>query len=252
MRVLYVAMMLAGCATAAKQTLGERPDGGLPNGNDSNGMVWMDAPADQSVTQYMDAPQMNGPRTLSETTGSTVTANNSIACGSATGTAQNSYYRLFTLSDFGITTDFVVSQVSFQTEYVSSAPAGKVTIGTYSGTAGGSTIAQASITAVMTATGVAIPNADADDTGGSGPGKVDVPIAGTIPAGSILAVRLDVPSSSGFFYIGTSSAGESKPGYISTTSTQAGCNPPGNTPTSMTTLAPTAAAILMTVTGTPM
>src|SRR5256885_8693127 len=98
MRWLFVVVTLAGCAEAGKAKLGQRPDGGLRLPDSDMQMVWNDAPA-----QMIDAPQQGGARTLSETTNNTLVANNSIACGSLAGTAQNSYYRVFVLSDFAIT-----------------------------------------------------------------------------------------------------------------------------------------------------
>ena len=188
-------------------------------------------------------------KTLSETTSTTIVANNSIACSNAnTGlTEQNTYYRVFSLSSFGITTPFQVTSVTFQVEYAVSVPTSTLTVGTYSGTVGGTTLTAADIAAVQTDSTVSIPNADDDDPPPN-PGTVTVPISATIPAGSNVAVELAVPAG-GTFYIGTSSSGESDPGYVSSSGTGA-CSPPGATPTSMTSLGSGSEDILLTVTGT--
>jgi hypothetical protein len=195
-----------------------------------------------------DAPSGSS-KTLSETTSTTIVANNSFPCSPglfSLNTAQNSYYRVFSLASLGVTTAFQVTNVTFQVELARSAPTATLTVGTYSGTVGSATLKAADITAIQTDSSVTIP--DADDDSGSNPGTVNVPISATIPAGSNLIVELAVPSG-GMFYIGTSASGESAPGYTSTTDT-ADCTPPGKTPTSMSKIAGYAANILLTVTGT--
>jgi hypothetical protein len=240
--LLLLAVGGTACAQAHQDTsLGGRPDGGGIVVHDSNGGGDDAAPID-SPSHPIDSPSSGGMQTLSQTSDSTVASLNSIACGN-TSTAQNSYYRVFPLSDYNINGAFTVTNVTFKVEYADSAPPATVIVGTYSGTPS-TTLTKANITAIQTQPNVTIPAADADNA--AMPGMVDVPISATIPAASNLVVEIDSPDSSGSFYIGTSAGAESKPGYISTTN--ADCALP--TPTSMAQVAGHAASILITVTGT--
>jgi hypothetical protein len=248
---MLLAFVVGGTACAQAHndaSLGGRPDaGGITvhdsnNGGDDDSSTTPDAPM-----QHPDGTTGGGTMTLTQTMDQTVAVNNSLGCGSSGGIAQNSYYRVFPLSDFNISGPFSVTNVTFKVEYASSSPAATVIVGTYAGTPT-NTLTKSSITPIQTVSNVAIPDADADQA--AMPGTVDVPISATIPAGSNVLVEVDVPAGTGFFYVGTSTGGETKPGYISTASTATGCNPPGATPTSMTSVAGTQADILLTVTGT--
>lgn len=238
-RLLVACLVLAGCASAVeKQSLGEHADGGFQLDTSftvsDSPLVSVDAP------KPIDAPGSgSGSATLSQTT-SSVDGGNSIACqnGDQTETLQNSYYRVFTLSTYGITSAFQVSNVTLTVESASSAPTGTLIVGTYSGTPGGTTLTAADITAVQTNNAVTIPNT-------TSPTTVNVPITATIPANSNLVVELQLPAA-GYVFMGMNADGETEPGYLSSAS----CTTPGATPTSITSLVGSETDLIMTVTGT--
>jgi len=196
----------------------------------------------------VDAPPGQTTVTLTQTTSNTLTPANSVACPATTvGTAANTYYRVFDLPSLGITGAFNVTSVSFQVEDCESvgsngAPVA-VRVGTYTGTTGGTTLQAGAITILASNNAVQVP----ETTTGT---QVDAPISAVIPAGSKLVVEVDAPDGNNTyqFYIGTSNAGQSAPGYVSSPR----CSPPGTTPTDVTTLVTPTAAIdmLLTVTGT--
>ena len=189
--------------------------------------------------------------TLTQTTSNTLTPANSIACPATTvGTAANTYYRVFDLPSLGITNAFNVTSVSFQVEDCESVGANgapvAVRVGTYNGTVGGTTLQASAITILASNNSVQVPEVDATATGAT----VNASIAAVIPAGSKLVVEVDAPDGNNTyqFYIGTNTAGQAAPGYVSSPR----CTPPGTTPTDVGTLITPAAAIdmLLTVTGT--
>lgn len=241
-RYLLAFLLIAGCASATeRQSLGEHADGGITldtsiGGSDS-GHAFNDAP--KLSPDAPDSGSGSGSATLSQTTSST-DGDNSIACqnGAQTETLQNSYYRVFTLSSYGITSAFQVSNVTLTIESSSSAPTATLIVGTYSGTPGGTTLTAADITAVQTNNAVTIPN-------NANPSTMNVPITATIPANANLVVELQLPAG-GYVFMGANADGETEPGYVSSAS----CSTPGATPTSMTSLAGTETDLIMTVTGT--
>lgn len=180
-----------------------------------------DGRVDSSIADArVDAPRMDAivdaapvDRTLQQTTLNTVTANNSSACGTSAGTAENSYYRAFKLSDNGITSAFNVSKVSFGIENATAgmgtAQAAQVKLYNYSGALGGTTLNTAQLTAIN-AINIMIDNAAAPIT-------KDVDITGVIAAGGTLVVEIALPNGQAvgnFFYMGSNAGGETKPGYL--------------------------------------
>jgi hypothetical protein len=249
--VVVALSALAACASAGSPDQGQpgQPDAGvgLHPVNDARQDPPVDAPQTAPVVDApMSAPPIDappsgsGPHTLVETTNPT-DGSNSIACGDGTTyTDQNSYYRIFTLSDFGITTEFHVASVDLVVEDVEGgASTLTVKVGTYSGTTGGTSLTKADIATLTTAT----KSAAIGDTSES------IPITADIPAGGNVAVEIDVPSGKTGgkqFYIGANAGGESAPGYIS--STNSACN--ATAPTSVSTAAGAETDILITVSGT--
>lgn len=165
-----------------------------------------------NVDASVDAAPVD--RTLKQTTVDTVTADNSSACGTAAGTAENSYYRAFKLSDNGITAAFNVTKVTFGVENASAgmgaaAQAAQVKLYNYSGALGGATLNTAQLTAIN-ALNIMIDNA-------ATPTTKTVDITGVIPAGGTLVVEIALPNgqaAGNFFYMGSNAGGETKPGYL--------------------------------------
>jgi hypothetical protein len=264
--LLYLVMILAGCATATRDNggavadagddmVGGRPDGG--GGGSGTGKDAAVVPID--AAPLPDAPPGQMQVTLSQTNDMTMAVEKGIACSSRDpifnlplGTNDNSWYRVFKLSDYGITGPFQLQRVTFYSDYAyagsgTTQPA-TLKVGTYSGTVEADTLAVGSITNLATQA-ITIP--DADSSNGVDP-PVVINIAATIPAGANLIVELALPDGTddgNFFYIGVSAGGEAKKGYIR--ATPSGCNM--TTPKALTTAGGMNRpdnAILMTVTGT--
>jgi hypothetical protein len=247
---LFLCLLLFGCASAgAPEVGGHGGDAGFTHPTDSSGH-----PVDTFVNT-IDAPPGQQTKTLSETTSNTLRPVTSIACPAATvGTSANIYYRVFDLATFGITSDFHVTQVSFQVEDCETAGGNgtnvAVRVGTYNGTPG-NTLTVANMTVLASNANVTVPEIVEDVTAMTTPGGlVNAPINATINAGMKVLVEVDVPDGDldHFFYPGANTGGQSAKGYVSSPS----CTPPGTTPTDIGTVVMPATEIdlLLTVTGT--
>jgi hypothetical protein len=203
-RLVLACVALVGCATAGpgNEIIGGLTDAGTEGGRGTDGGG---TPVDV---------------TLSQTSSSDVVANNSFDCGEV----KNSFFRVFTPREQGITNDFTVAEVDFGIQSASDAIAATMTILPYTGTPG-DTLDMASLgTALVTQT-VQIAATTTTTT-------MRVPIAATIPATTTFAVELDVPGPADL-YIGTNTGTETHPGYILAPDCQI------NVPTKMQTVADT-------------
>src|SRR6185312_17304134 len=118
----------------------------------------------------IDAPPGMTTKTLDENTSDTLAGDTSVACGytgTHIGTKASQYYRVFALSDFGISTDFHVSQVSFQVEDCESIDTDcttvNVDVGTYTPAPTGTSLT-GTFTQLATATAT-VPTVVEDDNG---------------------------------------------------------------------------------------
>ena len=251
--LLFVCATLAGCATASPQS--QPPDSGGMVGGRPDGGVDAHIVPQPDAAPLPDAPPGQQTVTLSETNDMTVASGKAQACASRDpifnlplGTSDNQWYRVFKLADYGISGAFNLQRVTF---YIDDAEAGSGTtqpatikVGTYSGTLEQDTISPGSITNLATQP-ISISNAASGTS-------VVTNISATIPAGSNLIVSLELPDGSNdgnFFYIGVSTGGETKKGYLGST----GCSL--TTPKALTSPTPgglgfTDNSILLTVTGT--
>ncbi len=206
--VAFACVMLFGCAKAGVAGL---DDSGTGSGSDaSTDGTLIDAREIDAVP--IDAPVM---ATLKEATSDTVVANTAIGCrNTSTGYSRlNSYYRIFTLTDFGIATKFHVAQVSFAVQQATAGggaaqQAAQVKVGTYDVAPVGQTLDLTKVTPINSAN-IQIPNGSAT--------VVNTPITGDIPAGTNLIVELALPdglAAGNVFLIGSNNNGESKPGYF--------------------------------------
>src|SRR5262249_19077469 len=126
---------------------------------------------------------------------------------------QNSYYRVFTPSDAGLTTTLHITQIAFGIE---SAIAGtgtmqpaSVNLGTYTGTLAGTTLDLSKVQSIT--------SADIQISNGEGI-TMKVPIMADLAPTANLIVELAIPdgrTAGNSFFIGTNTAGERKPGYTS-------------------------------------
>jgi hypothetical protein len=214
-----VSMAIAGCAIAGE-------------GNHIIGGIAMDAPVQETLTQ---------------TTSDTVAPLNSFGCVTNGVTFQNSYYRVFALADYNITTTLHVTQVDFGIQ-TAAAGSGATTqpatlnVGTYGVIPQGTTLDLAQIRSINSVS-IQIPNGSAT--------RMTVPIAADIPPTTQLIVELAIPdgtASGNKFFVGTNTQGEKWPGYT----LGPDCNI--KVPTTMKSIADTLGFgevdLVMTVTGT--
>lgn len=251
--LLYiVALAVTGCAKAGPSDIdipdpGFSADAGITIRPDAENVFVPDA------APLPDAAVGQQTKTLQQTNDTTVTPSE-VGCkyndpffGTLIATAENHWYRVFKLSDYGITGAFNLQRVTFLTDWAvagagTSQPA-TVKVGTYSGTLEADTLDPAQITVLQSAN-IMIPNADA--TAGQPP-PVVTDIAATIPAGASLIVEIAVPdgaANESIFFLGVSDGGEAKKSYISAP----GCTA-FQTPTRLGNIRANKSA-LITVTGT--
>jgi hypothetical protein len=243
-------LVVAGCATACTSQLG--PDrksnhGNMPDAGFGRPDADRGTPMPMPDAALPDAAPGLTTVTLTQTTNSTPTPATSIACGACNNntnpcnswfTFENAYYRVFDLAQHGVTKTFHVQQVTFAVEESAGNQSVQVKVGTYNGTPG-TTLDLAQVTQQVT-TSVNIPPTT---TGLS----VPAPITTDIPAGSKLIVEVSAPDHEGlnnvYFYLGATTAGETKPGYIRSPS----CG--DSTPTTMASIGFPEVGILVSVTG---
>jgi len=237
MRLLLIVALTGACAQAHQEGFNTRPDSGVHvvdssgGGGDGNNQQ-IDAPM-----QHIDAPMQGGTQTLSETTSNTDTQIG-IACGPTAGgyTLKNSFYRVFALSEYGVTGTFHVQAVDFGVSGPAGNPPIKVSVGTYNGTTGGQTLTTSGITLATNAT---INPASTDTT-------EHVPLTADITGNLIVEIdqTADGTTANGYqFYPAANASGETHPGYIMA----AGCMV--TVPTSVTSKAGAETDIVITVTG---
>jgi hypothetical protein len=225
MRWLFSAIVLAGCASARVEGGGNNDiDANQNNGGDANNNqdANADAPPIDAPPPPPDAPPPPPPMAVTmQQTGATNVVATQIGCqqtNPATGfTRENSYYRIYPLSDFNITKPFSISKVNFSVERATagngvSQPA-QIKLGTYSGTLNASTFALASLQQLASAT-IQIPqNAT----------SVEVPIASftpntlTVQPSALLYVEIFIPdgaAAGNTFYLGSNGGSETHPSYI--------------------------------------
>jgi len=146
--------------------------------------------------------------TLRQTTNDFIAPGHSRTCQTVgPPTFENSWYRVFSLAEAGITGAFHTTNVTFGIETATPATQVKVTVATYSG-ATGPTLDVVAITPIAEMS-LSLP---AIATGQ----LVVAPVSATIPAGSNLLVEVFAPdySSDGkTVIIGTTTSSESHPGY---------------------------------------
>jgi hypothetical protein len=145
---------------------------------------------------------------LEQTENSEIAPSLSLACSDETGTRENSWYRIFNLADFGVDKAFVVSRVNFGVQTAVGQQRVKVSIGTYSGSAGSVELDTTKID-VLGLTTIGVPEGKAY--------MAQANFAGVeIPAGANLVVEVKTEgiSDGSYFYLGATTANEMVPGYL--------------------------------------
>jgi hypothetical protein len=190
MRWLLICLAIAGCAKAGKENsiIGGLIDAGTRG---------------------------DGPTTLTETASDAVAMGASLLNCHGMSTDfifENSYYRVFTLADYGIATTLHVTEVDFGIDTAIAGTGGKqpgtIRIGTYGGAPGGTTLDLSLVRAISSAD---IQIADGSAT------RMTVPITADIAATTSMIVELFIPdgrTAGNKFKIGANAGGERKPGYL--------------------------------------
>lgn len=210
MRWLLLVLAFAGCARAGQEN---SIIGGLNDARPSGDGDTVPGPDASPI----DAPPQQV--TLTQTASNGITQDNSFGCvlSSSKVTLRNSYYRVFKLADYGVTTTLHVMQVEFGIQTAAagggagSQPA-TVHIGTYAGTPGTTTLDLSMVSAVSTMN-IQIPDGSAT--------RMTVPIAADIaPTTNALStnliVELAIPDgrpAANKFFAGTNNDLERAPGY---------------------------------------
>lgn len=164
----------------------------------------------RTVDAPLDAPAMQI-ITLNQNGSTSVQAEASVACTeTATGvTRTNSYYRVFRLSDFGITRPFTPNLVSFGVELATAGAGGAQTVQVRLHTLSGALLQQNLVN--VAGNNVNVPN--------SGIGLINVPIAPApvIQPNATLVAEVFVPDAmlAGHkFFIGANNGTETATGYL--------------------------------------
>lgn len=255
--LLAFATAVAGCATAKPGGTGEHADAAVIN-NDPDAPIIVgrpdaplppDAPPGTPDARPPDAmvpvpDAMPGMVTMTQTTASNIVVPNSLSCNDGSpffDTAENSYYRAFKLSDYGVSGTFHVQHVDFAVETAAKGGASQsvtVKLYTYTGATGGTTLDTAAMTLVGSKV-VTVP----DTTTGE---MLSATIAANVPSTATIVAEVFVPdgtTAGNEFFIGSNTGGESAPGYIRAPD----CSTP--TPTSFASVGSGTVDILITVTG---
>jgi hypothetical protein len=207
--VAVLVIALGACATAGGA-------GGDDDTGDDDGTLTPDARApDASENVPIDAEVPDAAPmavTLSQSNSLNIVDGNSPACiVTATGvTRENSYYRLFSLADYGVTGPFTAKTVSFGIEE-STAQTVEVKLYTLSGA-----FQIANLTPLHTQS-FAVPAVTA---GAAQTTNVTLTTPVAVPAGAQLVVEvhvLDGQATNAIFFIGSNTAGESGASYIRAT-----------------------------------
>jgi hypothetical protein len=220
MRWLLFALAVTGCATAGTSELEPivGTDGGVVSRPDGGGNTFV-----PDAAPLPDAPVGQQTATLQQTNDLTVTPSE-VGCqrrdpffNFVIATRENSWYRVFKLSDHGINGPFSLQRVTFLTDWAlagtgTTQPA-TIKVGTYAGALDADTLDLAMITP-LTSANITIPNADATQ---AQPAPVVTDITAMVPAGANLIVEVAAPdglANENIFFLGTSNGGEAKRGYI--------------------------------------
>ena len=168
------------------------------------GTIDAPAPIDGAIDPPLDI-------TISQTTNTTIAANNTPVCVNLFDeTLTNSFYRVFPLTDYGITGPFHVKSVQFAVQnadaWGASSQTVTISVGTYSGTIASTTASLQSAQWSPTA------SVDVDVPDGSSM-MLTAPIDVVIPAGSKMMVQLRSPYDGNRFFPGSNQSGETYPTF---------------------------------------
>lgn len=197
-----VIMVLGGCASASLDNGGNAGDDGGPTDDaGTDGSITIDGAPDAVP---IDAAPMQV--TVTQSTSQAIAAG-APTCNNGSVTRENHFYRVFPLSDHGITGPFQVQNVQFGVRQAEGGHTVTLNVGTYGGAyAPGAAGLDPAQFAPIATTSLAITN--------GGNYMVTAPIALTIPAGGKLMVEIVSPNTGDIFVPASNSGGETYPGFL--------------------------------------
>jgi hypothetical protein len=226
-RLLFVGvagLAIGACANAGPPNgLGDgHPDAHITTQHDANNTTPQDGntPTQHDAKVFLDAAA-NGDQTLSETTTPDDDMVTASACAAQDGngdveyTGQNSYYRVFKLSDFNITGSFAVDNVHIVVDGAAS-DAGQqnitVKLGTYTGTF-------ADTATTLTKSDISIPSGNSKTVQVTdGDTSEDVAYSSTLSGNIVVEIDSASGSNNGdTFFLGANADGETPAGFYSST-----------------------------------
>lgn len=162
--------------------------------------------------ENFDPPPFQGTATrISQTDDTTIGSALSIACAEGGGTLENSWYRVFSLRDYGMLTPFTVNRVNFGVQTAVGEQRVKVSIGTYAGDAGSEQLDVTKIDTLAMTTIPVFPTTEGEILQANFP-AVEVPF----DANLVVEVRTEGHSATNgtYFYLGATTGAETIPGYL--------------------------------------
>lgn len=146
---------------------------------------------------------------LEQTQGDSAVATGlSLACSDPNGTKENSWYRLFKLTDFGVDKPFQVNRVNFGVQTAIGDQRVKVSIGTYAGNAGSVELDLTKVDMLGLNT-IAVPEGKQQMMQATFPGIVVQP-----DANLLVEIKTEGIAEGSFFYLGATQSPELMPGYL--------------------------------------
>ena len=150
-----------------------------------------------------------GSTTITHSTSQTILSGNSVSCNLTGLHADNSYFRAFNLTNFGITEDFNITMVEIGIEQATGAGGTQpITVNLWTSSQPFPTGFPGSVTQIGTAD-INVPDQSLT--------LFQIPVTGTAPAGSELVVEIFTPdgqTAGHSFFIGSNNLGETGPSYL--------------------------------------
>lgn len=193
--------------------IGGRPDA-PPRPDAMPGAPDADTTPDAMVVNPPDAMVTGGTVTLSQAGSTSIVVGNAVSCNDGDpfyDTAENSYYRAFKLSDYGVTGTFHSQHVDFGVETAAAGGASQsvtVNLYTYTG-AVGTNLDTTKMTMIGSQT-VTVPDTSSGE-------MLTANIAANAPASSTIVAEVFVPdgeTAGNEFFIGSNTGSETASGYI--------------------------------------
>lgn len=145
---------------------------------------------------------------LAQTDDMTIATQLSLACSDASGTKENSWYRMFRLADYGVDKPLTVNRVNFAVQTAIGDQRVKVSIGTYAGDAGSVELDPTKID-VLGLTTIPVPEGASQMLQANFP-AIEVPHNANL----IVEIKSEGTGDGRYFYLGATRGAETIPGYL--------------------------------------